>query len=348
MKKIRIGIIGCGGIAKNEHVPAILAQPDAEIVALCDVDRHCCEIVTKEHGINVKHIFTNYEDMIAMDEVDAIDICTPNFFHNPPTIAALKAGKHVLVEKPIARNATEGQEMIDAAKKSGKKFMVAQCYRYRSENQMLKRFIDGGAMGEMYYGRVQAIRRRGIPGWGVFIDKEKQGGGPLIDIGVHIMDTVLWLMGHPRPIAASGQTYTKFGTKPNIVGMMGQWDYKNFTVEDFAAGFVRFENGATLTLESSFAANIERDKMGFAIMGTEGGCQSDPLKIFREEYGTLIDITPGYLPPADMYKGEIRGFLDCIQNDTEPPVTGEQALQIMKIFDAIYKSSELGKEVSID
>jgi predicted dehydrogenase len=286
--------------------------------------------------------------MLEMDEIDAVDICTPNFAHRDPTIAALKAGKHVIVEKPIARNPIEGQEMVDAANKSGKKFMVAQCYRFSADNKMLKRYIDAGAMGDMYYARVQAIRRRGIPGWGVFIDKEKQGGGPLIDIGVHILDSTLWLMGHPKPVSASGITYAKFGKRPDVLGTMGQWDYKNFTVEDFAAGFVRFDNGATLTIESSFAANIERDRMSFAIMGTEGGCQSDPFKIFREEYGTLVDVTPGYTPKVDMYEGEIRAFLDCIHNDTEPPVTGEQALMVMKILDGIYRSSEAGKEVSID
>lgn len=346
MKKIRIGMIGCGGISSNVHIPWILKQPDAEIVAICDVNEDCCKAVKEKRGID--RIFTDYNKMLEMDEIDAIDICTPNFAHKDPAIAALKAGKHVIVEKPIARNPKEGQEMVDAAKASGKKFMVAQCYRFSADNMMLKRYIDDGAMGDMYYARVQAIRRRGIPGWGVFIDKEKQGGGPLIDIGVHILDSTLWLMGHPKPVAASGITYAKFGNRPDVLGMMGQWDYKKFTVEDFAAGFIRFDNGATLTIESSFAANIERDRMSFAIMGTEGGCQSDPLKIFREEHGTLVDIAPGYTPKVDMYEGEIRAFLDSIHNDTEPPVTGEQALMVMKILDGIYRSSEAGKEVTID
>jgi len=346
LDKIRVGVIGCGGIAKRSHIPNLVSQPDVEVVAICDVYNEVCEVVAEEHKI--PHVFTDYNDLLAMDEIDAVDICTPNFAHKDPAIAALQAGKHVLVEKPIARNATEGQEMVDAARKSGKKFMVAQCCRWLPDSLALKRFIDGGAMGEMYYARIQAIRRRGIPSWGVFTDKEKQGGGPLIDIGVHILDTTLWLLGHPKPVAASGATYTKFGNRPGIFGAWGPWDHTNFTVEDFAAGFVRFENGLTLSIESSFAANIEKDRMSLAIMGTEGGCQTDPLKLFREEHGTLIDISPTSLPASNMYAAEIRGFIDSIKNDTEPPVTGEQALLVMKILDGIYKSSELGREVKID
>ncbi len=346
MDKVRIAIIGCGGIATRAHIPAILAQPDAELVAICDINAACVESVAKEHGI--KHVFTDYSKLLEMDEVDAVSICTPNIAHHTPAIDAMKAGKHVLVEKPIARNPEEGQAIVDAAHATGMKFMVAQCCRWLPDSLVLKRFIDGGALGEMYYARIQAIRRRGIPSWGVFIDKEKQGGGPLIDIGVHILDTTLWLMGHPKPVAASGVTYAKFGPRPGIFGNYGSWDHTKFTVEDFAAGLVRFDNGATLMIESSFAANIEKDRMALAILGTEGGCQTDPLKLFREEYGTLVDVTPVYVPESKMYHAEMRGFLDSIINDTEPPVTGEQALMVMKILDGIYRSSELGAEVKID
>jgi predicted dehydrogenase len=344
--KIRVGVIGCGGIARNRHLPALAAQPDVELVAVCDVQSGCAEAMAEQYGI--RSAFSDYRQLVAMDELDAVDICTPNDAHAAPAVAALEAGKHVLVEKPIARNAKEAQGMVDAARKSGKKLMVAQCWRFRSDCQALKRFAQAGEMGEMYYARAQALRRRGIPGWGVFTDKEKQGGGPLIDIGVHVLDCAMWLLGHPKPIAASGATYTTFGNRPGIFGALGPWDPAAFTVEDFAVGFVRFANGATLTLESSFAANIEKDALNFQILGTEGGCQFDPLKIFREEHGTLVDLTPAYLPTVDIYEAEIRGFLDAIASDTEPPVTGEQALAVSKILDAVYESSERGAEVEID
>ena len=346
LAKIRVGMIGCGAIARSKHLPAFASQPDVELVAACDVDPECCRAAAEKFGI--PHVFSDYSELLAMDEIDAVDICTPNYLHMPHAVAALEAGKHVLVEKPIARNAIEAQAIVDAARKSGKKLQVAQCWRFRSDSQALKKFIDAGEMGEMYYARVQAIRRRGIPSWGVFTDKEKQGGGPLIDIGVHILDCTMWLLGHPKPVAASGATYTKFGTRPGLFGVWGPWDHTNFTVEDFAAGFVRFENGATLTIESSFAANIEKDTFNLAILGTEGGCQFDPLRIFREEHGMLVDLTPTHLPTVDIFQSEIRAFLDSIKNGTEPPVTGEQALLVAKILDAIYESSQRGAEVKID
>jgi predicted dehydrogenase len=346
MDKIKVGIVGCGGIASKRHFPGFAMQPDVEIAAVCDVNIDCARALADQY--KAKHVFSNYEELVAVDELDAVSVCTPNFMHMPPAVAALKAGKHVLVEKPIGRNAAEAQAIVDAARESGKKLMVAQCYRFRSDSQALKRFIDGGAMGEIYYASVQAIRRRGIPSWGVFTDKEKQGGGPLIDMGVHILDCAMWLIGHPKPVAASGAAYTKFGNRPGLVGKWGPWDHTNFTVEDFAAGFVRFDNGATLTIESSFASNIEKDALNLSILGTEGGCQFDPLRIFREEHGTLVDLTPVYLPTVDIFHAEIRAFVDCIVNDTESPVTGEQALHVAKILDAIYESSERGAEVRID
>lgn len=346
MDKIRVGVIGCGGIARNRHIPAFAAQPDVEIIAMCDVDENCTRQVSEK--FEIPHVFNDYNDLLDMDELDAVTICTPNFLHQAPAVAALEAGKHVIVEKPIARNAAEAQVMVDAANRSGKKFMVAQVWRFRPDSQALKRFVDAGEMGEMYYARVQALRRRGIPPWGVFIDKEKQGGGPLIDIGVHILDCTMWLLGFPKPVATSAITYQKFGKRSDVFQLWGPWDHKNFTVEDFAAGFVRFENGSTLTIESSFAANIDREYNTYAILGTEGGLQSDPLKMFKEEHGTVVELTPTILPNTDSYHAEIRAFLDSIKNDTESPVTGEQALAVMKILDAIYKSSELGREVRID
>src|SRR5206468_1065044 len=158
-----------------------------------------------------ERVFSDYREMLeALTELDAVDVCTPNYLHHEPVIAALQAGKHVIVEKPIAMNGQLGQQMVDAAKTAGKILMVAQNQRFRADAQALKRFIDAGQMGDIYYGRVQAVRRRGIPGWGVFTQKDKQGGGPLIDIGVHMLDLCLWLMGHPKPTAASAKCYTKF------------------------------------------------------------------------------------------------------------------------------------------
>ncbi len=342
---INVGIIGTGGIAVNTHMPALAAQPDTKIVAVCDVNEAGMHSAAQQ--FDVRQVFTDYRKMLEIPDLHAVHVCTPNYLHVQPAVDALDAGIHVMVEKPIARNAIEGALIVEAAKRSGKKLMVAQCMRFTAETQFLKRCIDAGDLGEIYFSRVWALRRRGVPSWGVFTDKEKQGGGPLIDIGVHMLDMALYLMGHPKPIAASGIAYTKIGNTPGHVGRWGMWNYENYTVEDFAAGFVRLDNGASIVIESSFAANIAEDRMNVALLGTKGGAETSPIRIFGEDRGAVLDITPSYLPTVNMYAVEIRGFYDSIINDTEPPVTGEQALNVMKILDALYKSGEEGREIAI-
>ncbi len=348
MKTFNVGIIGTGGIANGAHVPALQKQPDVKIVALCDINPEALTSTAEKCGVGKDYQFADYNKMLEMDELDAVHICTPNDIHMDPTVRALEAGKHVLCEKPIGRNPEEGKKMVDAAAKSGKKFMVAQCWRWNQDVQALKRFIDAGELGDIFMARVWAMRRRGIPGWGVFINKEKQGGGPLIDIGVHILDFTMYLLGNPKPIAASGNTYTNIGKEPGHVGLMGEWDWKNYTVEDYAAGFVRLDHGASLVIESSFAANIKEDKFTTTFIGTKGGAQTGPLEIYGEQHGVLTNITPSGLKQASIYEGEVRAFYDAIRDNTEVPVTGEQALNVIKIIDGIYRSSEAGKEVTID
>jgi len=346
LKPIRVGIIGTGGIATAAHIPSYQKVEGVEVIAACDIIESVAKEVAEKFGI--PKIYTDYRKMLQKEELDAVSVCTPNYVHKDPTIAALKAGVHVLCEKPIGMNAKEGAAMVTASRETGKKLQIGYCSRFGSGPQALKRFIDAGELGEIYYARTQALRRRGIPGWGVFGQKDKQGGGPLIDIGVHILDLTLWLMGHPKPVAASGQCYTKFGTRKDVIGLMGQWDTETFTVEDFAVGLVRFDNGATLSIESSFAANIEKDIFSAAILGTEGGCQTHPPMIFKEEHKTLTDVKPYGLKDVDIYLAEIQAFIDAIRSDTEVLIPGEDGLMVAKIMDAIYKSSDLGKEVKID
>ncbi|MDO8682101.1 MAG: Gfo/Idh/MocA family oxidoreductase [Armatimonadota bacterium] len=345
MKKLKIGFIGTGSICQGNHLPHYAAMTDVEIYAICDILPDVAKTVAEKY--NVKRVFTDYNEMLKLDEIDAVDVCTPNNFHSPAAVASLNAGKHVIVEKPIARTAAEAQVMVDAAHRNKKKLQVAHCIRFQPGNQALKRFVDDGEMGEVYYAKAQATRRRGVPSWGVFTNKEKQGGGPLIDIGVHAMDTTLWLMGHPKPISATGMACTKFGNREGVCNAWGPWDPKTYTVEDFAAGFVRFENGASMVVESSFAANIDHGIFNATLVGTEGGCEMTPVKMFKEKHGVLIDVTPVSLPTVDIYQQEIIAFLNAIRNDTEVLVTGEQCLITAKIIDAIYKSAKTGKEVEI-
>ena len=346
-KKTKVALIGTGSISQSVHIPAYVKHPDAEIIAICDINEETLAKVGDEQKIAKEFRFTDYNKLLKLDGIDLVDVCTPNYVHMDPTVKALDSGKNVICEKPIALNAKEGQKMVDAEKRSGKKLMIAYCWRWNSGAQALKRFVDAGQMGEIYYARVQALRRRGVPSWGVFIDKEKQGGGPLIDIGCHALDLTLHLMGHPKPVSASGMSVTKFGTKKGTFGAWGPWDYDNYTVEDFAAGFIRFDNGATLVLESSFCANIETDVFNTSLMGTEGGASLDPLKMYREENGMLIDISPVMLKKVGAHEAEIYAYIDAIRTGKPSPVPGEQGLMVAKILDAIYLSSEKGKEVPI-
>ncbi len=353
MSKIGVGIIGTGSIAQGQHMPAYARLSDkVQIVAVADVNE--ANARTAAEKFNVPHVYTDYRELLQRDDIHAVSVTTPNYLHKDATIAALEAGKHVLCEKPLARNAQEAREMVRTARRTGKILQVALQWRYTGVAQFLYKYIQQeGNLGEVYYARAHALRRRGIPGWGVFIDKEKQGGGPLIDIGVHILDATLWLMGYPKPVSAFGATYTKFGHRPDVVGLMGQWDYTKFTVEDFAVGLIRLENGATITLESSFCANIENDEFNTLILGDKGGVfanpiGSPPIKIFTEHNRTLYNIEPVHLPSVNAYHAEVEDFINAILENREPLIPGEHGFYLNAILDAIYQSSETGHEVEID
>ncbi len=347
-KKVRLGIIGTGGIANGAHLPGYSQIPElCEIFALCDIDPKALKSTAEKYP--VKHKFDDYKKMLEMPEIDAVSVCTPNYVHFAPTVDALKAGKNVLCEKPIAMNAKEAAEMVKTARKAGKILQVGYNSRFAPSNQLLKKFIEAGELGDIYYARAQAMRVRGIPGWGVFIDKSKQGGGPLIDIGVHILDLTLWLMGHPKPTYASGVTYQKFGKRPDVVGFMGQWDYKNFTVEDMAAALIRFDNGATVVLESSFVANLKDELNNTTLLGTEGGASAYPLTITQERHRSVFSFEP-QIPGRNIntHYAEMKGFVECVRDKKEPLVTGEHGLMVAQIMDAIYKSADVGHEVPIE
>jgi len=348
-KKVRIGVIGTGGIANGAHLPGYSQIPDeCEIFAMCDILPEPLAN-TKAKYPNVPHTVSDYKELLAMPEIDGVSVCTPNFAHHQITMDALAAGKNVLCEKPIAMNAVQGAEMVAAARKAGKILQIGYNSRFAPSNQALKRYIDAGELGDIYYARAQALRVRGIPGWGVFIDKEKQGGGPLIDIGVHMLDLTLWFMGHPKPIAASGVTYQKFGKRSDVVGFMGQWDHTKFTVEDFAAALIRFDNGATVMLESSFVANLKQEAQNVTLLGTDGGAEAYPLSLTQEKHRTMVSYEPK-IPGGNnlnTHYAEMKAFVECIRDGKEPLVTGEHGLMVAQIMDAIYQSSEEGKEVRI-
>ena len=352
-KKVKIGLIGTGGIAQWAHIPGYLSIPDqAEIVWACDIKEDLAKEIAAKHDI--PKVTTDYKDILNDPEIDAVSELTPNKVHMQPTIDALNAGKHVLCEKPLSMNADQSRKMCRAAADSGKILQVALQQRFTGEGQFMKKFIDAGGMGDIYYARSMALRRRGVPGWGVFIDKEQQGGGPLIDIGVHALDFTLFLMGYPKPVSASGKTWNMLGTNPELYNGWGDYDRTKFTVEDFAVGFIRFDNGAVVVLESSFMGNMEGNPYGCNVYGTKAGAEirfsgDKPVRVFTESDRQLWDMSPANLPDVPSpHTAEIQTFVKTIQEGGQSAVPGLNGLILNAIFDALYKSAETGREEAID
>lgn len=356
--KIGVGIIGFGGIARGAHMPGYTSAAGmCEVIAAADILPERLEDAKSDRW-KIPHTFEDYNELLAMPEIDVVSVTTPNGVHKDATVAALRAGKHVLCEKPMAMNSAQCREMIAAAKETGNKLQIGFNMRFGQGAQCLKRATTAGEFGEIYYSRARAIRRRQVPISPNFLDKRISGGGPLIDIGVHITDMTLWLMGHPKPVAALGATYNKMGTKPGgMIGMWGKWEPENYTVEDFASALIRFENGATMSLEASFIANIAREEFSTHLFGTEAGAYLDgyshDITIFREEFGTLTDTKPGWLPNVgSTHTAEIHAFLTAVRDDRTieemGAATGEQAIMVTQIMDALYKSAETGREAIIE
>ncbi len=322
------------------------------MVAACDISLETAQEAASKFGIT--KVTTDYRELLKDPAIDAVSVTTPNAFHMQPTIDALESGKHVLCEKPLAMNAEEAKKMCRAARKSGKILQVALQIRFGSSARFMKQYIESGNMGDIYYARAQALRRRGVPHWGVFIDKDKQGGGPLIDIGVHILDLTLFLMGYPKPVSASGKTWDILGKNPAIANFWGEYDRSKFTVEDFAVGLIKFDDGSVVVLESSFMANIDGDPFETQLFGTKSGAivkgyGDDPVKIFSEIDRQYFNLVPQNLPKVESsHTAEVQAFVNAILNGLPSPVPGENGLVLNAIFDSLYKSSHSGQEEPVD
>jgi predicted dehydrogenase len=338
-KTLKVGVVGTG--IGRLHIRGYQKVEGVEVVALVDLDRKRGKRVAQEYSI--PRALTDYRDLMSMDEIEAVSVCTPNAIHREVAVAALGAGKHVLCEKPLADNAEEGAKIVEAARTSGRKLMMAFNNRFRGDTGVLKRYIEAGELGEIYYAKTGWVRRRGIPGLGTwFTTKALSGGGPLIDLGVHVLDLTLWLMGNPRAQSVVGATYAKFG--PRQKSPRGR--KKRFDVEDLATAFIRLETGATVLLEASWASNIGTERTYSELMGTKGGAECPPLRVYQEKHGTVVDLEPRF-PQISGHEAEIAHFVECVRSDQTPMATGEEGLEIMRILDAIYLSAKTGKEVSL-
>ena len=357
---VKIGIIGCGGIANGKHMPSLKKIKNVQMVAFCDIIEERAVKAAEEYGVEGAKVYTDYKELLKDRDIEVVHVCTPNRSHAFISIDAMEAGKHVMCEKPMAKTYKEAQEMLDASERTGMKLTIGYQSRWRADSLYLKKMCEDGELGEIYYGKAIALRRRAVPTWGVFLNEYEQGGGPLIDIGTHALDLTLWMMDNYKPKMVVGTTFEKLKNQKDCGNAWGDWDPKKFTVEDAAFGFIVMENGATIILESSWALNIRNPKEAITmICGTEGGADMfDGLNINFIKNGRQCilkpDLTAGGVA---FYDGdgdedpsvlEARAWLDAVVNDHEPRTKASQALVVTQILEAIYESAKTGKPVYFD
>lgn len=354
-KKLKCAIIGLGGICRAAHMPGYKKLDNVEIVAICDILPEKIKTFKQEFNMENVHAYTDYKELLKSEELDFVDICTPNYLHSVIAVEALNSGVNVFCEKPDAVSVSEALKMKEAAERNRKHLMVMRNNRYRKTARYLKNYIAEGKMGEIYCGRCGWQRRRGIPGkGGWFTTKEQSGGGPLIDLGVHMIDLAIWLMGNPVPVAVSGSTYTKFAENDVSDSINSEFGERKadgiFDVEDLAMGFIKFDNGACLQIEFSWASNVEEENIFVELRGTKSGSElkNDKLKIFTENSGCLEDIIPKVYDEPIAHGENIKHFTEVLQNAAEPDFVPTQGVDMIKILEAIYKSAETGKEVRLD
>lgn len=360
MKKIvNIGIVGCGGIALGKHLPSLAKLENVHLIAFCDIHVEKAQAAADKFGEKGASVHSDYKELLKNERIDAIHVCTPNNSHAEISIAALEAGKHVMCEKPMAKTSKEARSMLEAAQRTGKKLTIGYQNRFRPDSRYLKGLCRKEELGEIYFAKAHAIRRRAVPTWGVFLDGEKQGGGPLIDIGTHALDLTLWMMDNYEPESVMGSTFHKLSHIENAANAWGPWDPQKFTVEDSAFGFIKMKNGATIILESSWALHsLEVDEAKCSLSGTEGGADMrDGLRIHGEKFGKLyttkIELENS---GVDFYEGETeaaadveaRMWIESIVNDEDVLVKPEEALVVTEILEAIYESAKSGKAVYFD
>ena len=354
MEQVRVGIIGCGGIANGKHMPSLKQLPNVKMVAFCDIIEERAIKARADYGTPDCAVYTDYRELLEDKSIDVVHVCTPNRAHSFITVDALHAGKHVMCEKPMAINSEEAKKMLDAAKETGKKLTIGYQSRQRADSRYLKNECLAGTFGDIYYAKATALRRRAVPTWGVFLNEYEQGGGPLIDIGTHALDLTLWMMDNYQPKYCLGQTFHKLNNDTNQGNDWGNWDPEKFTVEDSAFGMVVMENGAVINLESSWALNtLETREAVTSVCGTLAGADMiDGLRINGIRQNYKYEFKPTFtgggaayfegVSSADPSVLEAAQWIDAVINDKTPCVTPEQAFTVTRILEGIYMSAKNG------
>lgn len=353
MGKIRVGLIGAGSIA-NTHALSYNQVPDVELVAVCDIKKEKAESFAAKH--NIPNAYGSIEEMIAAEKLDAADVCVWNINHAKCSIYAMEHGLHVICEKPMAYNTEEAEEMKKVSEKTGKVLMIGFVTRFQDETRVVKDYIDKGYLGEIYYAKAQYVRRHGNPG-GWFGDKSRSGGGPVIDLGVHVIDRARYLMGLHKPVSVYGATFTKLGKRANLKTNVG-WVPADFSpsdpcdVEDFGTAIIRFDNGSVIQLETAYSIN-DTPKSGLTLCGDKGGMKTGdgPLTLYTEMNDFMVDVkidTNNLNDKKELFVAELQHFADSVLGRCECTATAEDGVICMKILDAIYESARTGHEVIIE
>ena len=347
---LKVGVIGVGGIA-GAHFPGWKESEYAELAAFADVDQGKLTKAGAEQGVT--RLYTKPEDLIADPDIDIVDVCTPNMYHTPLALAALEAGKHVICEKPLAPTPGEIRKLIEARDRSGKMLMTAQHFRFDGNSAAMKAEIDVGGLVDIYHARCWMLRRAAAPvrSPGFYL-KKHSGGGPCIDIGVHILDLTLWFMGHPKPVTVSGVTQDKLAHLPGAFSIWGGAVPPEFDVEDFASAFVRFDNGATLILEVSWLLHhqTEVEDMQMWLYGDKGGAHWPKNELLTSNHKTQQWLTTslGRHEHGSPHAKECKAFAEAVALGKPSPVPAEQSLQVQAILDGLYRSAEERREVRLD
>jgi predicted dehydrogenase len=356
VSKYRVGVIGVGFIATTKHLEGLVANADAcEIVAICDLEPERAE-AAKARFAPGAYTTTDYADVVADPNIDVIYVCTWNVSHCEITCAALEAGKHVMCEKPMAITGQEAREMVATARRTGKTLTIGYQNRLRQDTQFLRGVVDAGELGEIYVAKAHAVRRRGVPTWGVFTDQSKQGGGPLIDIGTHSLDLALWYVGNYEVESVTGSVYSKLRDKPEG-NPGGGWDPETFSVEDSAFGYIKLKNGATVFLEAAWALNVKESRQAaVTLMGTDGGADIEEgpagyeAAVNKVVANRLVVETPDASEPgsedfAHLGAVETKQFLAALDAGTDALVVPEQACVVTEVLEAVYASAASGETV---
>lgn len=339
MGRLRMAVVGSGQIAQMTHLPNYLGMENVEVVGICDTNWEAARVVAEKFKIPA--CFGDHREMLETLKPDAVTICVPNRFHCAITLDALERGCHVLCEKPPAITVDEAQKMQELAEKKGLLLSYGFHFRHSEHVAVLKQKIVKQELGTIYHTKVQWNRRRGIPGWGNFTNEAMQGGGPLIDIGAHMLDSALYLIGYPEISYVCASSSDRIGRRGGT-GLMGSWEGDRFTVEDGLFGFISFQNGTSMEIETTFAVNQkERDIRGIRLYGEKCGANVFPLEIYGEADGRLINQEYPFLEMRDWHLDCARNFVEACLGDSQLLVTAEQGSYVQKLIELLYQSAKM-------